>query len=114
MAVQGSGTVKQTIDPPMQDRTNSNCARDGAAKKPQTNFPVHPGMKSRIAYRGAGPENPGTGPDAGSPNVMDPSPKLKKFGPVGTKWGMTDPNGQSVNNELGQKVLAEGKLTGRG
>lgn len=110
MAVKGSGTVAKTIDPPMKDQTSSNIARDGAAKKVQDKFAVHPGMKSRIAYKGAAPSNPGSGPDASSPNVMDPEPSTKKYAKPANAWGMLDANKQSVNHDLGQAVLDEAKL----
>lgn len=100
--------------PGMVDQTSSNIARDGAAKRPQTNFPIKSGMKDQTAIlSGVSPANPGMGPDASSGNPMDPSPRAKKFGEVKTKWGMRDPNGQSINGNLGHQVLAEASALGK-
>lgn len=100
--------------PGMKDQTSSNIARDGAAKRPQTSFPTHTGMKSQVEFRGAAPSNPGTGMDAGSPNVADPSNRGKSVQTdFPAKWGMRDANGKSVNGNLGKQVLSEAALTGR-
>jgi len=98
--------------PGMSDQTDSNIARDGAAKRTQTKFPVKEGMKDMTTYS-AGPANPGVGPDASSANPLDPEPKSKKSGEVKASWGMRDANGQSVNGELGKAVLAEAANLGR-
>ena len=94
--------------PGMSDQTNSNIARDGAAKHPQTSFPIKEGMKDQTTIT-SGPSSPGIGPDASSPNPLDPSPKLKKFGEVATKWGMKGEH----SPELGRRVLAEAANLGR-
>lgn len=86
----------------MTDRTSSNIARDGAAKRPQTSFATTHGMRDRTAeMSGVSPENPGVGPDGGSANPLAPSAKLKKFGSAPIKWGMHDqtPNGSAVLGE---------------
>ena len=42
--------------PGMSDQTSTNIARDGAAKKPQTKFPVKEGMKNQTqALSGVSP-----------------------------------------------------------
>lgn len=113
MAVQGSGVVRETIDPPMKDQTSTNMAREGAAKRPQKSFPVKAGMRSRIGELFASePGAKGTGPDASAPNPLDPSPSYKKFPKAPVAWGMKDPMGQSIN-DVGPAVLDEGRLTGR-
>lgn len=102
--------------PGMSDQTNTNIARDGAAKKPQTNFPVKSGMKNSndtSKLQGISPKSPGFGPDAGGPSVLDPSKGLKKFGDVKATWNMKDANGDSINNESGRQVLSEAALLGR-
>jgi hypothetical protein len=104
--------------PGMSDQTNSNIARDGAAKRTQATIPVKTGMKDQTdasKLRGISPESPGFSyaPDASSPNSLDPSPKRKKFGDAKASWGMRDANGQSVNGELGHRVLAEATNLGR-
>ena len=72
MAVQGSGLGKGP-DPAMKDQTSYN-ARSGAAKKPQTDFPVHPGMTDQQkAMAGVSPASPGSGPDASGPSPLDPT-----------------------------------------
>lgn len=113
MAVKGSGTVRETIDPPMKDQTSSNIARDGAAKKPQTKFPTKDGMRSRIGELYANePGAKGTGPDASAPNPLDPTNPGKTFAKAPIKWGMKDPMGSSIN-DVGPQILDEGRLTGR-
>lgn len=99
----------------MQDQTSSNIARDGAAKRPQSSFPVHSGMKDQTAYSGAGPGNPGSGPDAASPNPLDPTVKGKKVqSSFPTKWGMRDANGKSINGDhSGSAVLSEASALGK-
>lgn len=94
--------------PGMQDQTSSNIARDGAAKRPQTNFPVKAGMKDQVkAMSGVSPANPGVGPDADPANPLSPSPKLKKFGDVKTSWGMKGAPGD------GKAVLSEASSLGK-
>jgi hypothetical protein len=104
--------------PGMTDQTSSNIARDGAAKRPQVNFPLAHGMKDQTEasqLKGISPDSPGFGsaPDASSPNPLDPSPKVKKFGEVKAAWDMKDANGDSINNEVGKQVLSEAALLGR-
>jgi hypothetical protein len=102
--------------PGMVDQTSSNVARDGAAKKTQTKFPVKGGMRSRIGeVTGVVGHGPDGAPDAGAPNPLDPSPTAKVLGqgPIKSSWGMKDANGQSVNGELGKKVLTEAANLGR-
>jgi hypothetical protein len=113
--------------PGMSDQTSGNIARDGAAKHPQTSFPVKGGMKDQTdasKLRGIAEvvTDKGTreigfgfnyGPDASSPNPLDPSPKVKKFGAVKASWDMKDANGDGVSNETGGQVLSEAALLGR-
>lgn len=124
MAVKGSGTVAQTIDPKMQDRISDSPIdpRAGAAKRTQTAFPVKPGMKDMTdasKLRGISPSSPGFShaPDASSPNPLDPSPTDKVLrrqpGELKSSWGMLDANKQSVNGELGKAILAEAGRLGR-
>jgi hypothetical protein len=111
MAFKGSAAP---VKAGMKDLTNSNIARDGAAKKPQTKFATKDGMRSRIGeVSGVGGNGPDAASDASSPNVLDPSKRGKTFSPAPAKWGMKDANGQSVNHELGKQILNEGALTGR-
>lgn len=86
----------------MKDQTSSNIARDGAAKRPQTSFPAHSGMKDMTSLSSIGPRNPGVGPDASSPNVLGGAPKITatEFPPA---MGMKG----SHSHEQGRKVLAE-------
>jgi hypothetical protein len=111
MAFKGSAAP---VKPGMQDQTSSNIARDGAAKKPQTNFPVKEGMRSRVGeVSGVSGSGPNGAPDASSPNPLDPTKRGKTFPDAPAKWGMRDANGSSVNHELGRQILNEGALTGR-
>lgn len=99
--------------PGMSDQTSSNVARDGAAKRPQTNFPVKPGMKDQTqALSGVSPANPGVGPDADPANPLSPQPKQKNSAPVAVKWGM-EKSPTTHSPELGSAVLAEAARLGR-
>lgn len=122
MAVSGSGTkpMGATVDPAMVDQTKYD-ARKGAAKKTQTNYPVHPNMKDQQSFKNAGPSNPGTGPDASSPNVMDPEPRvkylLKQSQILNTPWGGAAPwskngDGNGLDGNAAGKVLGEAILSG--
>ena len=95
--------------PGMSDQTSSNIARDGAAKRPQTKFPVKDGMKNSNNFPGFAPTNAGSGPDADPANVMSPQPKGKSV-PTPTKaWGMKGEH----SAELGSAVLKEAANLGR-
>lgn len=108
MAQQGSGLGKGP-DPDMKDQTSFN-ARNGAAKKTQKAFDVHPGMTdNQRAQVGVSPANPGTGPDASSPNPLANAPSK---GPVKASWDMKDANGKGVDSNIGGKVLGEAILSG--
>lgn len=108
MAQQGSGLGKGP-DPAMKDQTSYN-ARSGAAKRTQTSFGVHPGMTdNQRAQAGISPANPGSGPDASSPNPTANGPTR---GPVKASWDMKDANGKGVDNNIGGKVLGEAILSG--
>lgn len=98
--------------PGMSDQTNTNIARDGAAKKPQTKFPVHPGMSNSQNFPGFAPTNAGSGPDAAPGNVMSPEPKQKNSGPIAVKWGM-EKSPTTHQPELGAAVLKEAANLGR-
>lgn len=94
--------------PGMRDRTDSNIARDGAAKRPQTKFAVTHGMRDRTAeMSGVSPENPGAGPDGGAANPLAPSAKLKKFPQAPVHTGMKDQTGN------GSAVLGEASRLGK-
>jgi hypothetical protein len=106
----GEGRTMVATHPGMSDQTNSNIARDGAAKKTQTKFPVKDGMKNMTtAMTGVSPENPGVGPDADPANPLSPEPKSKHQYAVKTSWGM---NG-SHDASIGSAVLNEASNLGR-
>ena len=121
MAVKGSGVVAKTIDPKMEDRITSSPVdpRSGKAKHTQTSFPIKSGMKDQTEaskLQGISPGSPGFGPDASSPNPLDPEPKdknLRRQGPYKASWGMKDANGQGVDGTIGQKILDEAGRFGR-
>lgn len=115
MAYQGKSN--SAVKPGMKDQTDSNVARSGAAKRPQTKFPVKEGMKDQTAFSGAGPKMPGSGPDASSPNPLDPSPtqKVLRRQPQVLKstWGMKGASGKGIDTEIGPKVLSEASRLGK-
>ena len=114
MAYQTNKGTSAPVKPGMEDRINTNIARDGAPKRPQTSFPITHSMRDRVKeMSGVSPANPGMGPDASSGNPLDPEPKTKKYADAPIKWGMRDANGQSVNGNLGHEVLAEASKLGR-
>lgn len=87
----------------------SNIARDGAAKRPQTNFPIKLGMKDQTkALSGVSPANPGVGPDAAPANPLSKCAGLKKFGDAKPSWGMKDQTPGS-----GKAVLREATNLGK-
>ena len=94
-----------------------NIARDGASKNPQTSFPARDTMKDMTALSGAGPANPGSGPDASSPNPLDAEPRaklLKKQGStVAPAWDMKDGMGEQLDDQIGGAVLDEGELAAK-
>jgi hypothetical protein len=98
------------VKPGMKDQTSSNIARDGAAKRPQTSFATKEGMRSRIGSV-PGVKGYGTGPDADPANPIAPMKEGKTFKDAPAAWGMRDANGQSVNHDLGRRVLGEGVLS---
>lgn len=137
MAVKGSG-LGAGPDPAMVDQTKYD-ARSGAPKRAQTDFPVKPGMKDQNAPSGVtsaiGPVHPGVGPDASAADVMDPQSPAQRGktlrkqpgalipGPGGSgaqftpdtlkpSWGMKGGMGQTVDPEIGGKVLGEAILSG--
>lgn len=99
-----------SVKPGMKDQTSSDLPRAGAAKRPQTSFPVHPGMKSQVDFRGAAPANPGEGPLANPDSPTDGGSRKIVATEFKPSWGMRDANGNSVNGEQGKKVLSEGSL----
>lgn len=133
MAVQGSG-LGAGPDPKMVGQQGSYDARKGAAKTPQTTFPVKGGMKDQNAPSGVtssvGPVHPGKGPDASMADVMDPyssadkgkalrrQPGARQGNPGGegtlqASWGMkSDPERGSLDSNLSGKVLGEAILSG--
>jgi hypothetical protein len=105
------------IKPGMTDPTSSNIARDGAPKRVQKDVPIKGGMTdqtkaSQLTGRADTLDFNGA-PDASGPELLDPSKGIKKFGPVKAAWGMTDANGDSINDEIGGQVLSEAALLGR-
>lgn len=103
---------KAPVKAGMQDRIDSNIARDGAAKRPQTKFPVKEGMKNSQAYD-AGKSISGSGPDASSPNPLAKESISKGFKDAPAAWGMTDSNDRGIDHDQGRAVLSEAALTGR-
>lgn len=96
--------------PGMSDQTSSNIARDGAAKRPQTKFPVKEGMKNQTQIlSGVSPANPGVGPEASTSNPLSPEPKSKHQNAVATSWGMKGKH----DPQLGSAVLNEAANLGR-
>lgn len=93
----------------MTDQTSSNVARSGAAKRPQTSFPIKSGMKDQTAaLSGVSPANPGVGPDAAPANPLAKVARGKACQTeFSAKWGATDADGRGVDSGLGKKVLAE-------
>lgn len=105
MAFHSSGNVGTKAG--MKDQTSSNIARDGAAKRPQTKFPIKSGMRSRIGSEfSAEPGAKGDGPDASSPNVLAPSARGKTVKPAPIAWGMKD----QTDSTIGRRVLDEGSV----
>ena len=74
MAVKGSGTGTAGPDKGAFTEQTHYDARKGAAKKPQTDFPVKGGMKDQNAPSGVtsaiAPIHPGVGPDGPSCAAM--------------------------------------------
>jgi hypothetical protein len=114
MAYQGKSNA--AVKPGMKDLTDSNVARSGAAKKVQTKFPVKDGMKD-MTTMSAGPANPGSGPDASSPNPLSPEPqsKILRRQPqvLKSSWGMKGAGGKAIDTEIGPQVLAEAARLGK-
>jgi hypothetical protein len=96
--------------PGMSDQTSSNIARDGAAKRPQTKFPVKDGMKNQTqALSGVSPANPGVGPDADPANPLSPRAPQKHSGSIPKHPGMKGEHDAA----LGDAVLREAANLGR-
>ena len=118
MAQQGSG-LGSGPDPKMQDRVSRSPIdpRSGKPKHPQTTFADTPGMKDMTTMSGISPAVPGTGPDASSPNPLDPEPmsKLLHRQPTDLKANPGTPvdgDGDGLDYGLGGKVLGEAILSG--
>lgn len=110
MAQQGSGLGKGPDEGAFSDQTTYN-ARNGAEKRTQKSFEIHPGMTdNQRAMVGLSPADPGTGPDASSPNPLANSPRSS--GPVPASWDMKDANGKGPDHSIGGKVLGEAILSG--
>lgn len=105
------------VHPGMADQTKFD-ARAGAAKRPQGSFATKWGMTDQTKMSGlvGGASNLGTGPDASSPNPLDPEPRVKNLKrqpqALEAKWGMKDANGKGVDNSMAGKVLGEAILSG--
>jgi hypothetical protein len=107
MAFQSKGSV--AVKETMKDLTDSDVARNGAAKRPQKSFPVKDGMKNSQSFDAGAPGT--TGPDAGSPNPLDPTKVGKKVQTTfPAKWGMKDGHGNPLDSDQGKAVLAEASL----
>jgi len=122
MAVSGSGLGKGPDDGEFKNQTSYD-ARKGAAKKPQTSFPVKDGMKDQNAPSGVtsaiGPIHPGAGPDASAADVMDPETPAQRGkvlrrqpDPLTAKYGMKNGDGKGLDPNIGGKVLGEAILSG--
>jgi len=136
MAVKGSGLGKGPDDGAFVDQTHFD-ARSGAAKRPQTSFPVKEGMKDQNAPSGVTsaicPIHPGVGPDASAADVMDPETPAERGrtlrrqpggvgaqtsngdwvdGKLNSSWGMKGGDGQGVDPDMSGKVLGEAILSG--
>jgi hypothetical protein len=98
----------------MASQTSSDLPRNGAAKRPQTTFAIKDGMKDQTSMSGVSPGANGSGPDASSPNPLDPEPRdkllKKQGGSLAAAWGMTDGDGDGVDNAIGGRVLDEAVL----
>lgn len=103
---------KAPVKAGMQDRIDSNIARDGAAKRPQTKFPVKYDMKNSQDFAAAKSIS-GSGPDASSPNPLAKESISKGFKDAPAAWGMTDADDRGVDHDSGRAVLSEAALTGR-
>lgn len=104
------GYIMVANHPGMTDQTSSNIARDGAAKKTQTKFPVKDGMKNQTqVLSGVSPANPGVGPDAAPANPLSPEPKQKHSQAIPKHPGMKGEHDAA----LGSAVLAEAANLGR-
>lgn len=121
MANQGSGLGKGPDGDTFKDQSSFN-ARDGAAKKPQTSFSIHPGMTDQQrAMAGVSPVNPGDGPVADGPKAYDPlSPAdrgktLRRQPPADgmrASWDMKGADGKGLDTSIGGRVLGEAILSG--
>ena len=116
MAQQGSG-LGAGPDPKMQDRVTSSPIdpRSGTAKHPQTTFADTFGMKDQTKMSGVG--GGGTGPDASSPNPLDPEPQVKLLhrqpGTLKANPGTPiDGDGDGLDEDIGGKVIGEAILSG--
>src|SRR5674476_774203 len=111
-------TVKGEVD-----QTHYDARGGGVPKHPQTSFAIHEGMKDQNAPSGVtsavSPIHPGVGPDASMADVLDPYTsaergRVLRRQPVvlETKWGAKGGDGQSLDPNLGGKVLGEAILSG--
>jgi hypothetical protein len=94
-----------------------NIARNGSAKNPQTSFDVRDTMKDMTTLSGVAPANPGTGPDASSPNPLEGQsrPKLlnKQGSTLAPAWDMKDGMGEQLDDTIGGAVMDEGELAAK-
>jgi len=107
-----------TVDPAQKSSISTSPIdpRSGAAKKLQGSVAVHPAMKNSQSFA-ASPGASGSGPDASSPDVLDPSPRNRlKNQPqiLRTPWGAMDnlgPNRSKLDASAG-KVIGQAVLSG--
>ena len=116
MAQQNSGLGKGP-DGARVDQTSSDMARGGSAKHPQSTFKDSWGMKDMTSLSGVSPANPGSGPDASSPNPLGPEPLAKTLRrqPLTLKANPGTPidgDGDGLDEDIGGKVLGEAILSG--
>ncbi len=98
------------IHPGMASRISGD-ARSGAAKSPQMSFAQTWGMKDQTAMSGIAPGS--TGPDAAPATPLgDPAPPSVHQKSFAASWGMTDADGDGVDNSMSGRVLGDAILSG--
>ncbi len=102
--------MSDPIHPGMTSRISGD-ARSGAAKSPQTSFPLAHGMKDQTSMSGIGPGS--TGPDAAPANPLaNPAPPSVHQKSFAASWGAVDADGDGVDNTMAGRVLGDAILSG--